>query len=219
MIRVIAIDGPSGTGKSSVASDLAQRLGWTYLDTGAMYRAVTHAWLTAGGDTQQLRDSAWLATLHLDFEHGNTMLNGENVNCAIRSETVTQQVSDVSAEPAVRQFLTQQQRELGRIKPCVLEGRDIGTVVFPDAFFKVFLTASAAVRAERRWRQLGGEGTGLELAAIQADLERRDQRDSSRDVAPLRQADDAYLLDTDHLSQAQVVETLYAEAQHRLVGG
>lgn len=216
MSDVIAIDGPSGVGKSSVSRALAARLGWTYLDTGAMYRTVTLAWLEAGAEPALLDDAAWLGTLELDFQETRILLGGREVGEAIRSATVTGAVSRVAASPTVREHLTRMQRAVATRRPCILDGRDIGTVVFPQSFFKVFLTASPEVRAHRRWLQLGGEQANQALAEVLADQIARDAADSSRSTAPLRQAEDAFLVDTDRHSQNEVVDLLEAEARRRL---
>jgi len=214
--RVIAVDGPSGVGKSSVSKLLAQRLGWTYLDTGAMYRAVTYAWLHQGAPESALRDPCWLSGLELDFKGDAVSLGAEDISQSIRSAQVTARASLVSAEPTVRSFLTQMQREMGARRPCILDGRDIGTVVFPDAFFKVFLSADPAVRARRRWLELGGDACGRTLEQVRHELATRDQQDSSRDLAPLKKADDALLVNTDDVTLEQVTDFLYGEAQARL---
>ncbi len=216
MSDVIAIDGPSGVGKSSVSRALATRLGWTYLDTGAMYRTVTLAWLEAGADARLLADAAWIAALELDFEETRILLGGREVGEAIRGTAVTAAVSQVAASPLVRAHLTHMQRAIATRRPCILDGRDIGTVVFPQAFFKVFLTASPEVRAHRRWLQLGGEQAGQTLAEVLSDQIARDAADSSRSTAPLRQAEDAFLVDSDRYDERQVVDLLEAEARRRL---
>ena len=216
MRSVIAIDGPAGVGKSSVSRRLAEALGWTYLDTGAMYRALTLAWLEAGGSEELLADADWIAGRNLDMAEDRVLLDGRDVSEAIREARVNAQVSLVAAAPKVRANLTAMQRRIGDRRPCVLDGRDIGTVVFPDAFFKVFLTASDEVRARRRWLQEGGEQGQHDLAEILADLRRRDQIDSSRALAPLRQAPDALAVDTDDLDEDGVLALLREEAQKRL---
>ena len=216
MIRVVAVDGPSGVGKSTVSKQLAGLLNWTYLDTGAMYRTVTLAWLRDGAKGEGYRDPEWLAGLDMDFQGERIILSGADVATEIRSQAVTDNASTVSAEPAVRKRLTRMQREIGSRRPCILDGRDIGTVVFPDSFFKVFLTASSQVRARRRWLELGGKGSGLTLEKVQADLDERDRKDSTRDLAPLKAAEDAFLLDTENLTEQQVVDILYREARERL---
>ena len=214
--KVIAIDGPSGAGKSTVAAALAERMDWVHLDTGAMYRAVTWAWQTDGSREEAFAKPTWLQGLKMDFGANGVMVDGQALGDQIRTEAVTRDASKVAANAQVRQFLTRIQREIASCRPCVMEGRDIGTVVFPDAFFKVYLTASAKVRADRRWRQKGGEESGLSRDQILRDQKERDQRDRTRKDAPLRRAEDAFLLETDHLSHEQVVILLHEEATRRL---
>jgi len=213
---VVAIDGPSGVGKSTLARRLAERLGWTYLDTGAMYRAVTVAWLRDGAVEARLRDTEWLRSLRLDIDHDRVLLDGEDVGTAIRDLETTRRVSQVAAEPAVRRRLTELQRRIGALRPCVLEGRDIGTVVFPDAFFKVFLTASDQVRAHRRWLQMGGPNSGMAEQDVLADQQARDRKDSERSTAPLKRAEDAMTVETDRLDENQALDLLYRETVRRL---
>lgn len=216
MAHVIAIDGPSGVGKSSVAKALAARLHWTYLDTGAMYRTVTLAWLNSGRGEDALQDHDWLTRINMDFDEKQILLDGELVNQEIRSRKVTAKVSLVAATPEVRAFLTEMQRAIAGRRNCILDGRDIGTVVFPDAFLKIYLTAGEEVRARRRWRQMGGEESEMTLEEVLADQARRDREDSNRDVAPLKKADDALELDTDHRDQDAVVDALFKMVAQRL---
>jgi len=216
MQNVIAIDGPSGVGKSSVSKFLAKALGWTYLDTGAMYRAVTLAWLRHGQTDALLTNDTWLQGLDLDFAEGKMLLQGARVGTAIRSPEVTRLVSKVAAVPNVRETLTRLQRQIASRKPCVLDGRDIGTVVFPDAFLKVFLTAAPKVRAQRRWLQLGGHESNMSLEEVLADQLERDRQDSERETAPLVKAEDAWVVETDTLAQDQVVKHILSEAKRRL---
>lgn len=213
--QVIAIDGPSGVGKSTVAKAVAQRLNWTYLDTGATYRAVTLAWLEAGRDPDLLAQNDWLQNLAVDFQAGDILLGDRRVNKAIRSTEVTANASYVSAQASVRSYLTELQRRIAAKRPCVLDGRDIGTVVFPKALLKVFLTADDQVRAIRRWRQLGGEKATQTQAEILTALVERDRKDSSRALAPLKPADDAWQLATDHLTCDEVIASIENEARQR----
>jgi CMP/dCMP kinase len=206
---VVALDGPSGTGKSTVARQLAQRLNARYLDTGAMYRAATVAVLAAGAD---LADTEAVGRIVAEIElcvstdpgAPATILDGRNVDAEIRTSATTLAVSAVSAVPEVRARLVSQQRELIGTGPIVVEGRDIATVVWPQADLKVYLTASEAVRAERR----AGEVTGESVAQVAADIRRRDALDSSRAVSPLRRADGATEVDTSELSIDEVVTVL-----------
>ena len=214
---VIAIDGPAGVGKSSVAKGLALKLkGWSYLDTGAMYRAITWAWIQAGQEEALLADPTWLAGLDLNIEGTQVSLNATDITLAIRNQEVTRLVSQVAAAADVRFNLTRMQQEMGRRRPCIVDGRDIGTVVFPQAFLKVFLIASPEVRAKRRWLQLGGEQAPVSIEALIEDLNRRDTYDSTRRVAPLKAAEDAWHLDTDPYDQEQVIALIHEEALKRL---
>jgi CMP/dCMP kinase len=207
---VVALDGPSGTGKSTVARMLARRLGARYLDTGAMYRAATLAVLDRGVDAEdpagvvEAVRSAHIV-LSTDPEHAGITLDGRPVDAEIRSAPVTAAVSAVSAVPEVRAVLVQQQRRLIGTGAMVVEGRDIGSVVCPDAQAKIYLTASPQARAERRAKELGA---GIDVAAVAADLERRDRLDSTRKVSPLARAADAVDVDTTQLSIDEVVDRL-----------
>ncbi|MBF6162155.1 (d)CMP kinase [Nocardia cyriacigeorgica] len=209
------MDGPSGTGKSSVSRRLAARLGARYLDTGAMYRVATLRVLRAGVDlTDPAAIAAAVADLPLaigtDPSHELIQLDGADVSDEIRGDAVTKAVSAVSAVPEVREALVALQREIavsaGRI---VVEGRDIGTVVLTDADAKIYLTASAEARAQRRNQQNIAEGRGDDYAAVLADVQRRDTLDSTRKVSPLRPAADAVLVDTSELSMDEVIDELY----------
>lgn len=222
---VVALDGPSGTGKSTVARRLASALGAVYLDTGAMYRAVTLAAVREGiapndatGVTLVARSA--VLTMGTDPRSPGVLLGGENVGEEIRGPVVTGAVSAVSAIPAVRGLLVAQQRRLieealdspGGI---VVEGRDIGTVVVPDAGLKVYLTASAHVRASRRSAQEAGAGRGADVQGVHADLQRRDAMDSGRAVSPARPADDAVHMDTTQLAVTGVLEQLHKLVERR----
>jgi cytidylate kinase len=211
---MIAIDGPAGTGKSSVSRGLARSLAARYLDTGAMYRIVTLAVLRAGIDLDDV-DAVGAAAADVDLavgydpEEDRSYLAGEDVSAEIRGDEVTKAVSAVSAVPAVRTRLVQMQRELAAGQgSVVVEGRDIGTVVLPDADVKIFLTASAEVRALRRNDQNIASGLGDDYEAVLADVKRRDHLDSTRAVSPLRAADDALVVDTSDMSEPQVVAHL-----------
>jgi cytidylate kinase len=203
MSFIVAIDGPAGAGKSSVARNVAQRLGLTRVDTGAIYRAVTLLALREGSDAPR-RWAEITASLDLRFEGTRVWLGDEDVTDAIRSREVNAQVSRVSADPEVRRNLLQVQRSLAQAtaEGALLEGRDIGTVVFPDADVKVFLTASAEERARRRFAELP-PGTESYEDVLQS-IRERDAYDSNRTHAPLRVADDAVVVDTTQLDQAQV---------------
>ena len=203
IMRVIAIDGPAGSGKSTVAKAVAQRLDLPYLDTGAMYRAVAFAVLCAGGDPADAEFAANTArTMELEVGLDKVMVNGTDATVEIRGPEVTRSVSLVAANPAVRVELVSRQREwTARRGGGVLEGRDIGTVVFPNADLKVYLTADPAERARRRAKEV----TDLDYETVAADLARRDTLDSTRDADPLAEAPDAVLVDTTGLSIDEVV--------------
>ncbi len=218
---VIAIDGPAGTGKSSVSRGLAKVLGSRYVDTGAMYRIATLAMLRAGVDLQDPDAIAAAATdvsmsVGFDPDVEQTLLGGEDVSVLIRGEDVTRAVSAVAAVPAVRTRLVQLQRQLAEgADSVILEGRDIGTVVLPNADVKIFLTASAETRARRRNDQNIAAGLTDEYQTVLADVIRRDHLDSTRAVSPLRPADDALIVDTSEMSQDEVVAYLRDMVEQR----
>ena len=210
---VIAIDGPAGTGKSSVSRGLAAALEARYVDTGAMYRIATLAMLRAGVDLDDSRAIAAAADVSMsvgfDPNVEQTYLGGEDVSALIRGDEVTRAVSAVAAVPEVRAHLVRLQRELANgSDSVVVEGRDIGTVVLPDADVKIFLTASAETRARRRNAQNMAAGLPDQYETVLADVIRRDHLDSSRAVSPLRPADDALIVDTSDMTQAEVIAYL-----------
>lgn len=197
----VAIDGPSGAGKSSMARRLAADLGYTYVDTGAMYRAIGLYARRAGADTKNADAvAALLPQIQLDIrlQDGaqHILLNGEDVTEAVWAEKIGMAASDVSAHPAVRTFLLDTQRNLAASRDVLMDGRDIGTVVLPNATVKIYLTASADARARRRLAELLEKGKQTDYATVLADIEQRDYQDTHRAVAPLRQAEDAVLVDT-----------------------
>ncbi len=216
-LPVIAIDGPSASGKGTVAALVAQRLGFHYLDSGALYRLVALAATRAG---VPLDDEAGLARvaakLPAEFDGGRTLLAGEDVGTAIRSEACSAGASKVAAFPAVRAALLERQRAYAQAPGLVAEGRDMGSVVFPEAPLKVFLTATAEVRAERRYKQLIEKGMPANIAVLLQDLRERDARDSARAVAPLRKCADAVPLDTTDMSIEQAVHVVVEWARQRL---
>ena len=221
-VRVVAIDGPSGAGKSTVARRLAARLGWQHVDTGAMYRAVG---LKADRRGVDFGDDGALQRLcretAIEFRPGadgssRVLMDGEDVSGAIREHRVSDLASRVSTRKPVREAMARYQRELGEARPSVLEGRDIGTVVFPDALLKVYLTASDEERARRRTEELAARGQAVRAEEVLADIRARDEQDSSREHAPLRAAADAVAVDTTGLTVAQVVERVAALVRERL---
>jgi cytidylate kinase len=214
---VIAIDGPAGAGKSTAARALARRLGFFLLDTGAIYRTVALAAERRGiafSDGAALGPVAESLAIRFD-EEGRVFLGDEDVSKAIRTPEMSQGASTVSAHPPVRAALLGLQRKLAARGRCVVEGRDIGTVVLPWAPLKIFLTASPEVRARRRYDELVAKGQTVDLAATLQEILVRDERDSNRATAPLKQADDAVLLDTSDLDEASVVARMEALARAR----
>ena len=219
----IAIDGPVGAGKSTIADEVSRRLGILHLDTGAMYRAVGLAVTGHGIDPQ---DEAAVTALcekggaHVDVRYENgaqvTLVNGQDVTGLIRTQEAGTAASAVSRYPAVRRMLVARQRELAKEQPMLLDGRDIGTVVLPDAPVKVYLTASPEARAQRRLNQLREKGEDADFAAILAEVNARDHQDMTRDVDPLRQAEDATLVDSSDLTFEETVQAILklAEAAH-----
>lgn len=211
---VVAIDGPAGTGKSSVSRGLARQLGARFLDTGAMYRIVTLAVLRAGvdpSDADAVGETAAAIRLSVGYDPdaSSFFLAGEDVSAQIRGDDVTRAVSAVSAVPSVRTRLVDTQREMAEGSGAiVVEGRDIGTVVFPDAPVKIFLTASAETRAQRRNAQNVRSGLADDYEAVLADVRRRDHLDSTRAVSPLRAATDAIVVDTSDMNEAEVIAHL-----------
>ncbi|HJW71596.1 MAG TPA: (d)CMP kinase [Geothrix sp.] len=213
-LSLIAIDGPSGVGKSSTARRVAERLGWQYLDTGAMYRAAALAVQRAGTSLEDREAlERLLAGLDLAQKDGRMFLAGEDISEAIRTQEVTRLVTPVSADARVRDVLVDQQRHIGASGRWVVDGRDIGTVVFTNACCKIFLTASPEARARRRFLELQAKGQPQEFVAVLADLQRRDDADSTRAVAPLRPAEDAAHLDSSAMSLDQVVDWIVARHQ------
>ena len=199
---IIAIDGPSASGKSTTAKGVAEKLGITHLDTGAMYRAVTWGLKKVAihsSDDEKIRD--FLKNMKIFFDASNHIwLNGKDVSVEIRTGDISSRVSAVSAIPEVREKMVKIQRQIAGKKDCVLEGRDIGTVVFPDAEYKFFLVADTEIRAKRRLLDLERIGETSTLAELIDDIERRDAIDSSRDHSPLLKAEDAIPIDTSHLT-------------------
>ncbi|WP_010465747.1 bifunctional 3-phosphoshikimate 1-carboxyvinyltransferase/cytidylate kinase [Acidovorax radicis] len=217
-IPVICIDGPTASGKGTVAAAVAQRLGYRFLDSGAMYRITALAALRAGlaiDAAHEARIAAMAQTLPVRFENGRVWLGSDDVTEAIRTEEAGMNASRVSALPAVREALVDLQHSFRRLPGLVADGRDMGTVIFPEAPLKVYLTASAACRAERRYKQLISKGFSASIEDLRADLEARDARDSTRSVAPLKPAQDALVLDNSTLTIDEAVEQVLAWWQER----
>lgn len=210
---IIAVDGHSSCGKSTVAKAVARKLGIAYIDTGAMYRAVTlyairhglakEGYIDAEGIAGALGDMDITFSFDKEMGRNTTYLNGENVEDEIRGMAVSGLVSPVSAIPAVRAKLTDWQREMGRNQSVIMDGRDIGTTVFPDADLKIFMTARPEVRARRRYDELTAKGQEANLAEILRNVEERDRQDSTRAVSPLRKADDAIVLDNSGMTREE----------------
>ncbi|RYF81414.1 MAG: (d)CMP kinase, partial [Comamonadaceae bacterium] len=202
-------DGPTASGKGTLAAELAHRLGYHYLDSGALYRVAGLAARRAGLEPEPAHEAAiadLTARMALRFDAGRVLLEDEDISDAIRTEAAGMDASRVSALPAVRAALDALQQRFRRLPGLVADGRDMGTVVFPDAALKVYLTASAAHRAERRHKQLISKGISVTLPGLRADLEARDARDSNRSVAPLKPAEDARLLDNSDQTVDQSVD-------------
>ena len=213
MIYNIAIDGPAGAGKSTIARRVAKELSFIYVDTGAMYRAMALYLLRREvnkDDTEQIGNICQDAEISIEYQNGEqtVLLNDENVNSYLRTEEVGNMASVSSAVPRVREKLLSLQRKLARDMSVVMDGRDIGTTILPDADVKIYLTASSLTRAKRRYLELQEKGTVCNLDEIQKDIEERDQRDMNREISPLRQAEDAVIVDSSDLTIQQVVDRI-----------
>lgn len=221
---IITIDGWSSCGKSTLAKQLAKELGYTYVDSGAMYRAITLYFLrnhVDWTDAEQVKQA--LTDISLEFlfnpksEKSEIYLNGENVEYVIRDLVIAEKVSDVAAIKEVRSYAVAQQQRMGKRRGIVMDGRDIGTVVFPDAELKIFMTADNAVRVERRFQELYEKNPNVTLEEVRANLEMRDYIDSHRDVSPLRKADDAVVLDNTTITEKEQLQKAL-EWVHELIG-
>lgn len=210
----IAIDGPAGAGKSTIAKRLAKKLGFIYVDTGAMYRAMAYYFLQHNIDAKDENAIAAACAdvdVTITYENGEqqVLLNGENVNGVIRNEEVGNMASSTSVYPVVRKKLVELQRQLAKSADVIMDGRDIGTCVLPDAQVKIYLTASSATRAKRRFDELSEKGVSCDLAEIEKDIIDRDYRDMHRETSPLCQAEDAVLVDSSEMNIDEVVDAIY----------
>ena len=217
---IVAIDGTAGSGKSTTAKGVAEKLGFLYLDTGAMYRAATAAVLSASIDSDdESAVSDCVETIEIDFDESGRLifLNGMDVSQTIRGREVTQNVSAVSAYPQVRKRMVAMQREIAGYRDFVVEGRDIGTVVFPNADFKFFIVASIEERAKRRQKDLAGLGIEQTVNDIVKNLKRRDALDSSREVSPLTKSEDAVEVDTTSMTIEQQIDLIVTHVRDRSI--
>ncbi len=215
----IAIDGPAGAGKSTIAKLVAEKLGYVYVDTGAMYRSIALYFLNNNIDCEV--DEAVVSAcekinIEIKYEAGvqQVYLNGDNVSTAIRQEAVGNMASKVAAKKPVRELLLQLQRDIAASNDVIMDGRDIGTFVLPNADVKIYLTASVKTRAKRRYDQLVEKGETPDISKIEADIEQRDYQDMNREIAPLKQADDAIYLDTSDMTIDEVVEFISNKAKN-----
>ena len=217
----IAIDGPAGAGKSTIAKMLAKELAYVYVDTGAMYRAIGYYFLKNGvnsDDVETIEKELSNINVSIVYQDGEqqVLLNGENVNGVIRQEEVGKMASATSKYKAVREKLVETQRQIAREQNIIMDGRDIGTVILPDATVKFYLTASVEVRAKRRYDELVAKGEDCDLKEIEKDIADRDYQDMNREVSPLKQAKDAVLLDSSYLDIPQVVAEMKQKIMEKL---
>ena len=215
-VPVLTIDGPSGSGKGTIAALVAEKLGWALLDSGALYRIVAAVALERGMDLDDADGLAEMAAgLEINFDEGRAMVDGADLTDLIRTEPVSAASSKVSALEPVRAAILDLQRNMRRPPGLVADGRDMGTVVFKDAQLKVYLDASAEIRAERRYNQLKNKGLDVNFRALLASLEERDARDKARAVSPLVPAEDALIIDSTNLSIEEVLEKVLSEVEAR----
>ena len=209
----IAIDGPAGAGKSSIAKLVAKKLSFVYVDTGAMFRTVAYYFLSQGkdpSDAEMVTEECEKISISIEYKHGaqHIFLDGTDVSTEIRQEEVGKNASVVAKNQAVRNRLLALQRQMAEKQDVIMDGRDIGTVVLPDAQVKIYLTASASVRAERRYKELVEKGESCNLKKIEEDIIARDEQDMNREIAPLKQAEDAVLVDSSYMTIEEVVDKI-----------
>ncbi len=213
MANSIAIDGPAGAGKSTIAKNIAKQLNFIYVDTGAMYRAMAVFFLDNGINTDSeidIEDACKKVSISITYENGiqQIILNSTNITCRLRTEEVGNTASKTAVYPAVRKKLVEIQQELAKTTDVVMDGRDIGTCVLPNATCKIYLTASVETRADRRFKELQAKGVEADIEEIKADIAERDYRDMNRDVSPLKQAEDAVLVDSSNMNIDEVTEEI-----------
>ena len=218
----VAIDGPAGAGKSTIAKRLAKELGFIYVDTGAMYRAIGLHMLNAGidgGDEEKVSEEVQKVDVSLSYENGNqkVLLNGQDVSGMIRTEEVSALASQTSAYRAVRERLLDLQRNMAKEHDVLMDGRDIGTTILPDADVKIYLTASVEERARRRYEEYISKGEQADLEKIKEDIKTRDHNDMTREVSPLKKADDAIEVDTSHMTIDEVVNHIKAICKENML--
>lgn len=213
MAHSIAIDGPAGAGKSTIAKNIAKQLGFIYVDTGAMYRAMAVFFIDNGVNTESeddIENACTKVSINITYENGiqQIILNNTNVTGRLRTEEVGNTASKTAVYSSVRRKLVELQQEIAKTTDVVMDGRDIGTCVLPDATCKVYLTASVETRADRRFKELQAKGIEADIEEIKADIADRDYRDMNRDVSPLKQADDAVLVDSSNMNIEEVTEAI-----------
>jgi len=219
----IAIDGPAGAGKSTIAKSVAKELGYIYVDTGALYRTVGLNSLRLGYDTKSVElvsKTLDIINVELKFINGvqRVYLNGEDVSDEIRSPQASMAASNVSAIPSVRQYLFDLQKNIAKENNCIMDGRDIGTVVLPNAQVKIFLTASVEERARRRYKELTEKGSDVEYLSVLEEMKQRDFQDSNREIAPLKPANDSVIVDTTNISLPQVIADIKSIVEEKIHG-
>lgn len=217
---VVAIDGPAGAGKSTIAKLVGEKLGYAYIDTGAMYRSVTWKFLGTGKSFDEKFIGDLAHQMLIDFKPeaniNRVFVDGTEVTDAIRTPGVTANVSKIAAIGSVREAMVDQQRRMGEVGGIIMDGRDIGTVVFPNAQLKIFLTASVEERASRRYKENIAKGQACDLEQLKQEIAARDKADSEREISPLKQAEDAILLDSSNMTIDQVVETILKMVEEKL---